>query len=312
MKQIHTFLLFLFLTNCYNLLAQTDFNVLTQVVDGYPMLSPDGSKIVFTSNRTGTYQIFTCDSDGQNVSQLTNSKGSNATPVWSPQGDKIVFASERDDDSEIYIMKSDGTEQLRITNQPGDDSHPKFSPNGNRIIFNSPRATPDLSVSWLDQFFEIFTMDVDGGNIEQITSLQSVCTYPSFSPDGQKIVFRRITKDSGLNWSLDSIKVNSEIFVTNIDGSNPTNLSSNKAFDGWPCWMPDSKTVLFTSNRGGEKNKGQLYTVRIDGTSLQRLTDLNESFLQASVTKDGKTIYAQRNWETEKHEYGQIVSIPLK
>lgn len=312
MKQFAFLLSLVLVITCSNTLAQNNFTVITQVVDGYPMLSPDGNKIVFTSNRTGTYQIYLCESDGSNIIQLTNSIGSNASPVWSPDGSKIVFASERDNDSEIYIMNANGTEQKRLTKQPGDDSHPKFSPDGRSIIFNSSRTTPDLSVPWLSQYMEIFTMDTDGNNVKQITSFKSICTFPSFSPDGSKIVFRRITNDPGHNWSLDNIKVNSEVFVINNDGSNPINISNSEAFDGWPWWMPDSKTVLFTSNRGGIKNMGQLYTVKLDGTGLTRITDVNDSFIQASVSKDGKTILAQRNWETETYEYGHIVSISIQ
>lgn len=95
---------------------------------------------------------------------------------------------------------------------------------------------------------------VNGNNLKQITTFNSICTYPSFSPDGKKIVFRKITNDPGLNWSLDSIKVNSGIFIINSDGSDPINVSNSKAFDGWLFWMMDSKAVLFTSNRGGKKN----------------------------------------------------------
>jgi len=312
MKRLHILLSFVISLFCYCGFAQNSITVITQVVDGYPALSPDGKQIVFTSNRSGTYQIYTCNTEGENIKQLTHSSGSNATPVWSPNGDKIVFASERDNDSEIYIMNADGTAQTRLTNQPGDDSHPQFSPDGSKIIFNSPRTTPDLSVPWLEQFTEIYTMDTEGNNLEQLTSFKSVCTYPSYSQDGRKIAFRRITRDPGLNWALDSIEINSEIYVMNSDGSNPTNISNCEAYDGWPCWMPDSKTIIFTSNRGGIGFKGQLYSVRTDGSGLKRITGLEDSFVQASVAKDGKIIYAQRNWETETYEYGHIVAIEIE
>ena len=303
------FLLFGFVQ--LSLSAQKSFKVITKVVDAYPVLSPDGSKIVFMSNRTGKFQIFTCNLNGENLNQLTNSEGDNETPVWSPKGDKIVFASTRDGDNEIYLMNSDGTNQRRLTNQPGDDSHPKFSPDGSKIIFNSARTSPDVSAKWLDLYLEIFTMDIDGGNLKQLTSFKTICTYPSMSPDGQKIAFRKIIKSPGLNWSLDSISVNSEVFVMDIDGSNPVNISNNLAYDGWPCWMPDGKRILFTSNRGGKANMGQLYMVNIDGTKLNQVTNPDHSFIQSSISKDGKTIYTQRNWETETYEYGHIVSIPM-
>jgi Tol biopolymer transport system component len=312
MGRLHILLSLIISLFCFSASAQNSVTIITQVVDGYPALSPDGKHIVFTSNRSGTYQIYTCNTEGENIKQLTHSSGSNATPVWSPDGDQIVFASERDNDSEIYIMNADGTEQTRLTNQPGDDSHPKFSPDGSKIIFNSPRSTPDLSVPWLEQFHEIYTMDREGNNLKQITSFKSVCTYPSYSPDGKKIAFRRITEDPGLDWALDSIDINSEIFVMDSDGTNPANVSNSEAYDGWPCWMPDSKTILFTSNRGGIAFRGQLYRVKTDGSGLKRLTNLDDSYVQASLSQDGKIIYAQRNRETETYEYGHIVAIEIE
>jgi len=297
---------------CSTAFAQDNFTVVTQVVDAYPVLSPDGKHIVFSSNRTGTYQIYVCDPEGSDMLQLTNSKGSNVCPVWSPDGGKIVFASERDNDSEIYIMNADGTGQKRLTVQAGDDSHPKFSPDGKRIIFNSARTSPDLSVPWTSQYLEIFTMDFEGNDVKQITALNSVCTYPGFSPDGSRIVFRQLLKAPGLNWSLDSIPFNSEVFVMNSDGSNPVNVSRHKAYDGWPVWMADSETILFTSNRGGLKNMGQLYRVQLNGSHLSSISDLDNSFIQASVSKDGNAILAQRNWETETYEYGHIVKINIE
>lgn len=291
--------------------AQENFTIITKVVDGYPVLSPKGDQIVFTSNRSGEYQIYTCDVQGNDIRQLTH-KGSNGSPVWSPDGRLIVFSSDRDNDSEIYIMNADGNRQTRLTEQPGDDSHPKFSPDGKRIIFNSAKTSPDLSIPWTSQYLEIFTMDILGKNIKQITSLKSICTYPSFSPDGSKIVFRQLIREPGLNWSLDPIPFNSEIFTMNLDGTNLTNISNNEAYDGWPLWMPDGNTIVFTSNRGGNQNMGQLYKTLLNENETTRITGLNNSFVQASVSNNGNEILAQRNWETETYEYGHIVKIILE
>jgi TolB protein len=307
--------IFLFLTSLITvslLFAQENFTVRTVVVDSYPMLSPDGNTLAFGSNRSGTYQIYLCQLDGSNLVQISDLEGDTGLPVWSPDGRRILFSSEVNSDSEIFIMNADGTAQKRLTDQPGDDSHARFSPDGKSIIFNSARTSPDLSVPWIDQYLEIFTMDTSGNNIKQITSFETISTYPAFSPDGKKIVFRMITKEPGLNWSLDSIRINSEVYVMRLDGSKPVNVSNSGAYDGWPLWMPDSKTIIFTSNRGGIANKGQLYQVNIDGSGLARITNTGDSFIQASISFNGKLLLAQRNWETDTYEYGHIVSIPLK
>src|SRR3979490_3356670 len=61
---------------------------LTNVIDSYPMPSPDGKKVAFQSNRTGDWEIFVIDMDGSNIRQLTHSKGFDGGPIWSPDGTK--------------------------------------------------------------------------------------------------------------------------------------------------------------------------------------------------------------------------------
>src|SRR5215471_2761656 len=121
------------------------FKKLTNVIDSYPAFSPDGKKIAFESNRSGNFEIYTMDTNGSHIRQLTFDTAFDGTPAWSPDGKLITFASERDNDPEVYIMNADGSNQKRITNAKGDDSHPKFTPDGKRIIFCSARSTPDLT-----------------------------------------------------------------------------------------------------------------------------------------------------------------------
>ena len=282
---------------------------LTNVLDTYPMLSPDGTKILFESNRTGNAEIYVMGADGKNLKQLTSNSAPDHCPIWSPDGKKIVFASERDGDSEIYVMNADGSEQRRLTNQPGDDSHPHWSPDGKRIVFNSARTTSDLQADWAQQHHEIFTMGADGSDVKQLSHLNTVSTYPSYSPDGKFICFRSVTNEPGFRWDLTNATRNSEVFVMNADGTNPINLTKNAAYDGWPMWSPEGKRILFSSNRAGPANIGQLYVVNPDGSGLQQITDGPGSFVQPSWSRDGKKIVAHQHWETE--EFGNLVEFEV-
>ncbi len=299
---------------CLNIEAQVEqvsIKRITGVVDAYPSLSPDGKKILLQSNRTGSFEIFTTNPDGTGLKQLTFDNVGNYTPVWSPDGRSIAFASGREnDESDIYIMDSDGKNQKRLTNSPGDDSHPHFSPDGKIIIFNSPRNTPDPGADWSRQWHEIFIMNRDGSDQEQITSYKTVSTFPSISPDGKKICFRRVIDEPGLNWDMTTNSRNSEIFVAKIDGTNAVNISKNKAFDGWPVWL-DNETILFSSNRSAIPYKGQLFAVKADGSDIHTLTPEGESFVQASVSPDGINIYAQHNFEQLEYEFGGIAIISI-
>lgn len=283
------------------------------MVDSYPMSSPDGTKICFQSNRTGDWEIYVMNTDGSNIRQLTHAAGFDGGPVWSPDGKKIVFPSERDGDPEIYIMNMDGSNQKRLTNTPGDDSHPHWYPDGSRIIFNSARTTADLKAPWGKQWHELFSMNMDGSDIKQITSFKTVSTYPSVSPDGKKIVFRRVIDGPAFNWDLSSNinNRNSEVFVMDTDGKNVVNLSNSPAFDGWPCWSPDSKRISFSSNRNGPANTGQLYIVNIDDSASIKHVDYQGSLVQPSWSGDGKAIYAYQAIEGSDYEYGGIIYIEL-
>jgi TolB protein len=283
----------------------------TNVKDAYPMLSPDGTRVLFQSDRTGDWEISTMKPDGTALARLTDSPGADVTPIWSPDGRRIVFASEREDpDSDIYVMNADGSGVRRLTRQPGDDSHPHWSPDGARIVFNSARATPDLSADWSKQHIEIFTMAADGSDVRQITRFKTVSTYPQFSPDGRKIAFRRVTDEPGMQWDLTLGTRNSEVFVMNADGSSPVNVSKSAAYDGWPAWSPDGATIVFSSNRAGPANIGQLYAVDPAGGNLRRLTDGPGAFVQPSWSRDGKRIYAFQHWETE--EFGNVTVFEVR
>jgi Tol biopolymer transport system component len=87
-----------------------------------PHWSPDGSSIVFTRKS----HIFVMNSDGTEVTRLTDGPGINYSPDWSPDGTKIAFISNRDGNRELYVMNSDGTEPTRLTHSRGAESDPTW------------------------------------------------------------------------------------------------------------------------------------------------------------------------------------------
>ena len=82
------------------------------VTDYQPSWSPGGRRLVFLSDRDGDLEIYTSDTRGSDVRQLTFNEASEFVPNWSPDGTRIVFATDRDDGNfEIYTMRSDGAGQ---------------------------------------------------------------------------------------------------------------------------------------------------------------------------------------------------------
>jgi len=147
------------------------------IIDMDPDVSPNSTRIAFSSNRDGDFEIYEMDADdGGNVVQLTNNTTDDYGPAYAPDG-RIVFVAERDDNLEIYIMNANGSGQTRLTNDAGDDLDPDVNPAGSRIAFQSNRTGT----------VQVFTMDLDGDNVLQVTSLGG--GDPSYSPDGNWIAY---------------------------------------------------------------------------------------------------------------------------
>ena len=159
---------------------------------------------------------------------------------------QIAFSSDRDRNSEIYLMDANGRNQRNITNHPDRDSGPSWSPDGKRIAFSSYRdGHPDRRPGWLTS--EIYVMDADGGNQQNITDHPNSDLSPAWSPDGKRIAF-----GSDRDEILDIHGFPTyEIYVMDADGENPQNLTNNRHDDWAPSWSPDGKRIVFISYREG-------------------------------------------------------------
>jgi len=98
--------------------------------DAFPVWSPDGNRVAFSSKRDGNWEIYTMNKDGSGLTRLTHSDKSDVMPSWSPDGSWITFMSDRDSSPkfEIYVMKADGKNQTRLTYKSGDENEPRWSP----------------------------------------------------------------------------------------------------------------------------------------------------------------------------------------
>ena len=134
--------------------------------------SPDGSKIVFFSNRDGNGEIYVMGSNGRWQVNLTNHPALDAAPTWSPDGTQIAFQSNREGgQDDIYVMNPDGSNVVNLTRHPLEERAPAWSPNGRWIAFHAFQV---------GQRPDIYVMDANGGNRAQLTEDPGSDTDPTW------------------------------------------------------------------------------------------------------------------------------------
>ncbi|WP_309085029.1 Tol-Pal system beta propeller repeat protein TolB [Chelativorans sp.] len=144
----------------------------TNAIDTSPSYSPDGSQVVFTSDRGGRAQIYAMGADGSNPRRISFGDGTYSTPVWSPRGDLIAFTKQSGNEFQIGVMRTDGSGE-RILSSGFLQEGPTWSPNGRVIMFfrqEAGSAGPKL-----------YSIDLTGRNEQQIPT-PNFASDPAWSP----------------------------------------------------------------------------------------------------------------------------------
>ncbi len=245
--------------------------------DVFPAWSPDGTQITFSSDRAeaGDLDIYVMNADGSGVTRLTDAPGEDRGTSWTSDGQTIVFHSARDRDAthtfDIWTMNADGTNQTKIFTN-GSAAYVCGDSETGTIVFNSsgdPLGTNPVNTNGTRDF-EIFTMDMDGSNVQQVTNNTVLDSGPKWSPDCSTISYNSL--DAG--GSLDVHRINA-------DGTGDVNLTNTPGvFDAFSAWSPDGTRIAFSSNRDVNF---EIYTMSaVDGSDVHRLTftDLGEADLR--------------------------------
>ena len=143
-----------------------------------PSLSPDRTRIAFSSNRGGSYDLYLMDGDGKNPRRLTTDPGNEGEPAWTPDGSRIVYtATLKGGQPQLYVLRPDGKPPRALTTGPGGNHSPAASADGRTLAFVSTR----------DGNQEIYLMPPDGGEARRATNTDRRESHPRFLPNGDLV-----------------------------------------------------------------------------------------------------------------------------
>jgi len=242
-----------------------------------PRYSPDGRKIVFISNRSGNSNMWVCDADGKNPTQLTDGRYVD-TPSWSPDGRLIAFNSVVSGNSDIYTIGSDGGVVRRLTSDPSAETTPSWSPDGNWLYFSSTRTGRA----------EVWKMPAAGGAAVQLT--RGGGFNPVASADGRTVYYLRGEKEPWLS-------------SVSTEGGEETRVIEASAEPGkWlelTNWAVAKRGIYFLEGKRGVGYTLKFFDFETRGTTpLMTLAPLVSSFAMIGLTvapDESSILYAQRD-----------------
>ncbi len=177
--------------------------------DAEATVSPDGKKIIFTSERDGDLDLYSMNVDGINVKRLTDALGYDGGAFYSPDSKMIVYRRSNPQTEadiaryknllsqhlivptvlEIWVMNADGSNKRQVTNLASGSFAPYFTPDGKRIIFCTNYFDPERGTRRGQPNFDLALINIDGTGLERVTFNETFDGFPMFSPDGKKLVF---------------------------------------------------------------------------------------------------------------------------
>ncbi len=231
--------------------------------------SPDGRWVVFTSERSGSPDLYVLDLHGGAPARplITGPALEDAADI-SPDGERLLFVSTRSGNADVFVMPfrpedpPGAGEAVNLTRHAAGDYNPAFSPDGTRILFSSSRDTavatstgPGPPPTYLAS--ELYVMQADGSDVRRLTRHASWDGAPAWTPDGQGVVF--YSQRDGA----------SRIYRTGIDGSGtePISISGEAALS--PAFGPDGR-LAFTARRD---DRWTLVTAGPDGADARVASD---------------------------------------
>ena len=189
---------------------------------------------------------------------------------------------------EIGVMRTDGSLQRLLTHEPGFDVAAAWSPDGRRIAFTSSRSQPAGDPGPPLPYSELYVMNADGSHVRRITNNVNLVDYqPAWSPDGRLIV---VARGPATPAPPGNVTGPTDLWIIDLaSGREQQVTNSPSTWEGWPHWSPDGNRIAFEGDLVEPGNE-DVYTVRTDGTGLQRLTTRQGFDGDVRYSPDGRSL----------------------
>lgn len=268
-----------------------------------PSWSPDGTRIVFTSNRSGRYDLWSIGASGGNPTRLTATEGDEFYPIFSPDGMRIAFFVMTPSGQQVGLVGAEGGPVETLTDPADDAADPSWFPDG-RLVYSSirsgtrnlwmsdpdgahatllfdldgeewaPRISPGgdrvLFQSDREGSFDVYTARLDGTDRKPLARTASFEGVASWSPDGATVAYyRRSAPESDTREAIQSSWATAEVLTVPAAGGPSRALTRNAHRDQSPSWSPDGRTIAWTSCASGNL---EVWSMDADGGNARQLT----------------------------------------
>ena len=308
--------------------------------EGY--FSDDGRYLIFQSEREEDnpfYQIYILDFETGDIHRVSPGHGKTTCAYFQWNGEKVMFASSHHDPDakkkqqdeldfrasgqkrryswdyettmDIFSSNRDGSDITQLTDEEGYDAEGSYSPDGKLIVYSTNKDAYNRELTKeeeqkmeVDQsyFCDLYIMNADGSEKRKLTDVPGYDGGPFFSPDGERIIWRRFSEDGHA----------ADVFTMNIDGTDEKQITDFDCLSWAPFYHPSGDYIVFAANKLGYSNF-EIYMVDVNGLKEPVRVTYTEKFdalpvfspdgtklvWTSSRTKDGKAQLFSPDWNDE-------------